>query len=86
MPPTSLTPAEPGLETIERRQKQTIGDKIIEGSQVRALREYEKFTHEWADFKSKVSTRVGRLESDLVFERGPEFRRKKEELEMLGKE
>ena len=66
-----------------RHHQQTIGDKIIEGSQVRALREYEKFTYEWTDFKGKVSTKVGRLESDLVFERGPEFRRKKEELEML---
>ena len=66
-----------------RSRRQTIGDKIIEGSQVRALREYEKFNTEWADFKGKVSTKVGRLESDLVFERGPEFRRKKEELEML---
>ena len=69
--------------TFERMRKQTIGDKIIEGSQVRALKEYEKFSSEWSDFKGKVSTKVGRLESDLVFERGSEFRRKKEELEML---
>ena len=73
--------------TLERekevQRRQTIGDKIIAGSQVRALQEYEKFHLEWADFKGKVSTKVGRLESDLVFERGPEFRRKKEELEML---
>ncbi|QDZ22228.1 MYCBP-associated protein [Chloropicon primus] len=67
----------------EAQRRQTIGDKIIEGSQVRALQEYDKFNHEWVDFKGKVSTKVGRLESDLVFERGPEFRRKKEELEML---
>ena len=64
--------------TFERMRKQTIGDKIIEGSQVRALKEYEKFSSEWSDFKGKVSTKVGRLESDLVFERGSEFRRKKE--------
>lgn len=70
-----------GSETLDR--KRTVGEKIIAGSQERSLKKYEKYTTTWSDYKEKVSLKVGRLENDLVFERGPEFRRKKEELEML---